>query len=160
MLVILRFVTLRSTQGKDLVCYENIPWFVIDRVMLMDKEPRCIWDKSKVGREFASVEKGPGLLNPIKKPESQAVVHIADFGSDYMVCTGCNTVMRTGWLECFECGVLFVYDDEPSGRELQNKRNYGYRSIGEVHTAESEKLWARMKLAAEAENAANVKEHR
>ncbi len=153
----MRFITLRLTQGKELVCYEPIPWFVIDRVMLMDNEPRCIWNKTKVGREYRCVESGPGLLNCIKKPETQAVTQIAEFGCDYMVCSECNTVMRSGWLECFECGVLCVYDEEPGPHELENKRSYGYRWIAEVLDVENDKMWARTNIAAEAENEANRK---
>ncbi len=31
-----RFVTVRLTQGKDLDCYQDIPWYLMDFALLMD----------------------------------------------------------------------------------------------------------------------------
>ncbi len=91
----------------------------------------------------------------MRKPEDENRLIIADYGPEYMVCSKCNTVMRSGWLECFECGVLFVYDEEPGAHELENKRRYGFKWIADVLKMQEE---ARMKNAAEKEKDQDLKE--
>ncbi len=44
------------------MCYEEVPWHLAEFALLMDREPRVIWHKDKVGRMIRDVKVGPQVL--------------------------------------------------------------------------------------------------
>ncbi len=53
-------------------------------VLLMDREPRFIWHKDKVGRQFRDVREGPGLARIMSKPAVPDETTTNDYGPEYV----------------------------------------------------------------------------